>query len=220
MKDVLLLAASGLAREVLDADHKRRIVGILDDDPVLLGRSVGGVDVIGSIDLAAGRVEDLVLCVGRGSARRSIVGRLTNLGVSADRYTTIVDASVRVPASCSIGRGTIVLAGTILTSSVTVGDHVVLMPTVVLTHDDVVHDFATLAAGVTLGGHVTVGPAAYLGMGASVRPHSSIGVDATLGMGSVLLGHLPDNQVWAGVPAGPLKSTDDSARRQPRKVTP
>lgn len=207
MTDVLLLAASGLAREVMDADHEHRIVGILDDNPDLPGRNFGGVEVLGSIDSAAERSEDLLICAGRGSSRRSIVDRLFALGVSPERYATVVDRSVRVPSSCAIGRGSIVLAGTVLTSSVTIGAHVVIMPAVVLTHDDRLHDFVTLTAGVALAGEVTVGVAAYLGTTASVRERVTIGAGATVGMGAVVLRDVPAGETWVGNPAARMTTS-------------
>ncbi len=109
-----------------------------------------------------------------------------------------------VPDDCAVGRGSVVLAGTVLTTSVQIGRHVVVMPNVTLTHDDVVEDFATICAGVSLGGGVHVGEAAYVGMNAAVRENLSVGSGATLGMGAALLQDLPSLQTWAGVPAAPV----------------
>jgi len=209
MIDVLLVAASGLAREVLSADLPgHRVVGILDDNPELHGSRVGGgegVEVLGGIELAATAAEALLICAGPGSGRRAIAARLAGLGVSDDRYATAVDSSVRVPESCEIASGSILLAGVVLTANVRVGRHVVIMPNVTLTHDDVLDDFATIAAGVSLGGTVSIGSAAYIGMNASVRQGLTVGADATLGMGAVLLSDLPVGAVWAGTPAAELR---------------
>ena len=201
---LLLLAASGLAREVLSVCRLlgTPVAGLLDDDPAKAGSTVGGVPVLGGLD-AVGRHPDarLLVCAGRGPARRAIVGRLTASGVAEDRFATLIDPSVHVPDSCSVGAGTILLAHTVLTADVTVGRHVVCMPAVTLTHDDVLADYVTLAAGVTLGGGVRVGEAAYLGMNASVRERLTIGAGALLGMGAVLVRDQPAGSVLAGNPA-------------------
>jgi acetyltransferase-like isoleucine patch superfamily enzyme len=79
------------------------------------------------------------------------------------------------------------------------------MPGVTITHDDVVGDFATLAAGVSLGGGVKVGRAAYIGMNASVRQGCVIGAGSMVGMGAAVIGDIPENEIWVGVPARRLR---------------
>ncbi|WP_341728845.1 NeuD/PglB/VioB family sugar acetyltransferase [Brooklawnia sp.] len=207
---IILVAASGLAREAVSACRHpewdaAEVLGYLDDDPGKAGTTIDGLPVLG--DLASVTEHpgaQLVVCAGKGASRRAIVRRFAELGVTPDRYATVIDPSVHVPASCSVGAGSILLGGTVLTADVQVGAHVVCMPNVVLTHDDVLADFATLAAGVVLGGTVHVAEAAYIGMNASVREQRQVGAEATLGMGSVLLADQPAGTTWAGVPARPL----------------
>jgi sugar O-acyltransferase (sialic acid O-acetyltransferase NeuD family) len=205
VQPILLLAAGGLAREVLAVQLNRvdcRVVGFLDDDVALHGTAIDGVPVLGGLDVAKQHPEaGLLVCAGSGQARSAIVARLSDWGVDDARYARVIDPSIRIPSTCTVGVGSILLANTVLTADVTVGRHVVAMPHVVLTHDDAIEDYATLCAGVALGGGVTVGSCAYIGMNASVRQGLRIGVCATLGMGSALLTDLPDGERWAGVPA-------------------
>ena len=202
---LILVAASGLALETAEAARASgyAVRGCVDDDEALWGSCAGGwLPVLGGLSTVVEHPSDkVVLCAGKGAVRALIAKRLAAQGITASRFATVVHPSVAVPPSCSIGAGSVVLAGCVLTASVTVGEHVVAMPQVTLTHDDVVDDFATLCADVTLGGFVHVGRAAYLGMSASVRERVRVGEGSTLGMGSVLLRDLPDGEVWAGVPA-------------------
>ncbi len=207
---IILVAASGLAREAASiCRHTGRdagqVLGYIDDDPAKAGTTIDGLPVLGDLTSVTEHPgAQLVVCAGKGASRRAIVGRLAELGVTPDRYAAVIDPSVHVPASCSVGAGSILLGGTVLTADVQVGRHVVCMPNVVLTHDDVVADFATLAAGVVLGGTVHVGEGAYIGMNASVREQRHVGAEAILGMGSVLLADQPAGTIWAGVPARDL----------------
>jgi len=209
-RDLVLVAASGLALEAAVAARAagRDVTGCLDDDESLWGTSLRGwLPVLGGLDRAASCGDaEFVLCPGRGRVRASLEARLLEV-VAGARFGTVVHPSVDLPESCVVGEGSILLAGTVLTASVDLGRHVVVMPHVTLTHDDVVEDFATLCAGVTLGGSVRVGAAAYLGMNSSVRERLRVGADAVLGMGAALTRDLPDGQVWAGVPAGPVGGT-------------
>lgn len=207
---LLLVGASGLALEAANvaralAPHVE--LRVLDDDATRWGSDLGGMPVVGGLESIDDFPDHAVLvCVGRGAARRRIVDRLLLRGVSHARFASVVHPSIAIPADCTIGVGSILMAGVVLTADVTVGQHVVVMPHVTLTHADTIGDFATLCAGVRLGGDVAVGPGAYLGMNASVRERVQVGRDATLGMGSVLLGDLPAGETWVGTPAHPMTS--------------
>ena len=212
---LVLIAASGLAREVLatvgDAGS-HHAVAILDDSQALHGARIGGIEVAGGTDLAAQFGDaQFVVCAGAGSARRRIVDRLAAQGIGPTRFAAVVHPSAVVPASCVIGAGSVVLAHVTLTANVSIGCHVVVMPHVVLTHDNQIDEFATICAGVVLGGSVRVGASAYLGMNAAVRQDLRVGQASTLGMGSVLLSDLPDGQTWAGVPAIELVTRSGTA---------
>ncbi|MGA7149324.1 MAG: NeuD/PglB/VioB family sugar acetyltransferase [Microbacterium sp.] len=200
MTGVLLVGASGLAREVLAAGMAG-VVGILDDDEKLHGTEVAGVPVVGRLADAVARREQLLLCIGPSASRRSIVRRWDGLGVGDDRYALFVARSARVGSSSTVGPGSILLDSAVVTSDARIGRHVVVMPNSTITHDGVLADFATLASGVALGGGVRIGEAAYIGMNASVRQGISIGARATVGMGAVVLHDVPPDETWAGVPA-------------------
>lgn len=205
MRDLILIAASGLAREVMAMRQSQfRVVGVLDDDPTLHGTDIGGVPVLGGVELAAQLPGSFLVCVGAGSGRRRIVERLAESGIGDERFATLVDDFAAIADNSLIGAGTVILTGTVLTADVIVGRHVVIMPNCTLTHDDIVDDFATLAAGVSVGGVVHIGAEAYLGMNASIRQRTSVGAGATVGMGAVVLEDVPSEQVWAGVPAKEL----------------
>lgn len=224
MEKVLVIGASGLAREVLTltrSSTSHMVFGVLDDGWADMADSFAGVPVLGSVDRAIEYVDvKLLVCVGSGVARERIVNRLAALGVGADSYTTVIDPSVSDHGDSLIGPGTIILANTVLTADVAIGRHVVIMPNVTLTHGNVIEDFATIASGVALGGDVRIGRGAYIGMNASVRQRVAVGEYAVLGMGAALLSPLPEHEVWAGVPAGRLPSLDPEVAQQPTSTAP
>ena len=208
MTDLIVLGASGLAREALAVVREtgsHTPIGVLDDRAGHILPMFDGVPVLGRIaNLDAHVRADVLVCVGSGVARERIVDWLAQTGVRGIRFATVVDPSVRNPGRSRIGLGSILLANVTITTAATIGDHVVVMPNVTITHDDVVEDYATLAAGVSLGGGVTVARGAYLGMNACVMPDTRVGVRAVVGMAAAVLDDVPDNETWAGVPARPL----------------
>lgn len=204
MSALLLVGASGLAREVLPLlrGAGRESLGILDDRHPDLPRTIAAVPVLGGIeDVAAHPDAEVLVCVGSGLTRAALVERMSRAGVDESRFAVVVDPSVRNPGGSSIGHGSILLANVTITADAVVGAHVVVMPAVTITHDSLVDDFATLAAGVSIGGGARIGRAAYLGMNASIAPGVSVGAGATIGMGAVVLTDVPDEETWAGVPA-------------------
>jgi sugar O-acyltransferase (sialic acid O-acetyltransferase NeuD family) len=220
VSELVLIAASGLAREVLTmvrASGQYDVVGVLDDDKEMAGITVDGAPVLGTIDDAPRFTHALVLvCLASGKYREAVVERLAALGLRDARYATAIDPTVECPEGCRIGRGSILLKNVTLTASVTLGAHVVAMPSVTFTHDDDVADFATFAAGVSLGGGVRIGRAAYLGLNCSVRERTSVGSYATVGMGAAVLSNVPDGETWVGVPAHPI-DREMPARNSPSK---
>lgn len=205
---LILLAASGLAREVMASRALAEsfdLLGVLDDDRDRHGRSFGPTTVLGPIDEASSYPDAMfVVCTGQGQVRERIVTELESRGVREDRFASIIDPSAVVAPGCAVGAGSVLLAHVTLTADVTVGRHVVIMPQAVLTHDNRIEDYATICSGVALGGSVVVGTAAYLGMSSSVRQNLRIGDRATLGMGSVLLRDLPAGRTWVGAPAADI----------------
>jgi sugar O-acyltransferase (sialic acid O-acetyltransferase NeuD family) len=206
---LVLIGAGGLAREVLavlDAGDAPPPCAILDDDPNRWGERLHGIPIAGGLD----RIDDfpdalVLLCPGPGRVRLELAARLARRGLAPDRFATVVHPGIRIPRSCSVGAGGILLAGVVLTADVQLGAHVVVMPNAVLTHDDQLADGVTVCAGVLLGGGVRVGPAAYLGAGAVIRQDLSIGAGALIGQGSVVLSDVPAEEVWVGNPARYLR---------------
>ncbi|RZS40928.1 sugar O-acyltransferase (sialic acid O-acetyltransferase NeuD family) [Herbihabitans rhizosphaerae] len=206
MRDLLLVGAGGLAREVLAAVRALgdvwRPIGCLDDDPARHGSTVDGVPVLGASELA--HEHDgaaVVVCVAspvRPDGRLRVVRRL---GLPPSRYATIVHPAASVADGVRLGEGTVLLAGAVITARQTLGAHVLAMPHVLITHDDQVGDFVTLAGRAALASGVRLGTAAYVGAGALIREGLSVGPGAVIGMGAVVLQDVPAGQIWAGVPA-------------------
>ena len=209
-RPLLLVGTGGLGRETAEAARAGSFwkpVAWADDDPAMWGTELDGLPVLGGTDSAVGSGASVVLCPGRGATRGLLADRLAAAGLTEDRYATVVHPAASIAASCTLGAGSVVLAGTVLTASVTVGRHAVLMPGVVLTHDDVLADLVTVCARATLAGGVQVGTGAYLGAGCLVREHVAVGAWSVVGMGAVVLRDVPAHETWAGVPARQLGST-------------
>jgi sugar O-acyltransferase (sialic acid O-acetyltransferase NeuD family) len=213
-RPLLLVGGGGFARETLELVRAVNavaptwhVLGLLDDDPRMHGRRIHEAGVIGQSEVVHEYPDALVtLCVaspGNPGGRLALAARL---GLAPDRYATLVHPSAVIPPSASIAPGSVLHAAAVLTADVTLGAHVAIMPAVVLTHDDLVGDGVTFGAGVRVAGGVTIEDAAYVGSGALLREHIVVGRAAVVGMGAVVTQSVPAGEVWAGVPARPLRS--------------
>lgn len=213
LQPLLIVGAGGFARETIEAVRAVNSVrptfelaGVLDDDEHRRGGQLNGVPVLGPVELARERDALVVVCVGNPrtwTIRRQIVERLK---LEDERYAVVVHPSAAIAASVCLGPGTVVLAGVVATADVRLGPHVSVMPQVVLTHDDEVGAFSILASGVRLGGAVQIAEECYLGAGCLLREGVHVGCGAQVGMGAVVIGDVPEGEVWAGVPARRIRS--------------
>jgi sugar O-acyltransferase (sialic acid O-acetyltransferase NeuD family) len=207
--DLILVGSGGFGREAAEAVRASaaagipwRLLGFIDDDPARAGTVIDGTPVIGGRDALA-RFPDarVVVCTGRPDNYVSRPRIVSQLGLPAERYATIVHPAASVSSSSSVGPGSVLLAHAALTAAVRVGAHVTVMPHVTLTHDDVVEDFATLASRSALGGGARVARGAYIGAGSVIGQGLAVGELALVGMGAVVTRDVPAREVWAGVPA-------------------
>jgi sugar O-acyltransferase (sialic acid O-acetyltransferase NeuD family) len=208
-RQLVLVGAGGFGREAAEAVRSRNVVrptwdllGFLDDDPAKHGALIGGLPVLGGIEMVH-ELKDaqVILCSGRPDNYLSRIRLAQRLGLSDERYATVVHPSATVGGSCDVGAGSVLLAHVDLTADVHVGRHVVVMPQVVLTHDVRIEDWVTLASGVRVGGAGHVSQGAYLGSGVCVREEITIGAWAMVGMGSVVTRDVPPERLWFGHPA-------------------
>ncbi len=216
MQPLLIVGAGGFGREAAEAvaavNEDRptyELLGFLDDNPDAMGTEVDGIPVLGSVasitDYSQAKVIVSTGHPGFYFSRKRIVERL---GLSPDRYATLIHPQASTGRSVEVGGGTVLLAGAVATAAVRIGAHVVVMPGAVFTHDDVVGDYATFGSGARLAGRVTVGEGAYIGSGALIRGSLSIGAWALVGLGAVVLEDVPAAEVWVGVPARRLRSVE------------
>ena len=210
---LLIVGAGGFARETLElvAAINRltptwRVLGLLDDDPRLRGTQVLGFEVLGPCAALHEHPDALVsACVASPNDPLRRLELVSRLGLPSERYANLIHPTAVIPPSASIGPGSVLHAATVLTADVRLGAHVAVMPAVVLTHDDVVGDGVSFGAGARVAGGVTIERGAYIGAGALIREHIVVGAGSIVGMGAVVTQAVPPGEVWAGVPARPLR---------------
>lgn len=212
---IVILGAGGEVPQYLEALELRaerggpafEIVALLDDVPALEGRQAHGCRVAGPLARVAEWPETRLLW-GLGNVRCPGL-RLEisyRLGLSLERFVSLVHPDAFVSRRAVVGPGTTVLGGSRVTAGTRIGPHVLVSFNCVVEHDTVVGPGTLLASGCLLAGGVRIGAGAYLGQGCNIKENVSVGRQAIVGMGAVVLKDVADGQTVVGNPARVLRT--------------
>lgn len=172
------------------------VVGVLDDDPDMVGRLILGRRVMGPIrqDLLPSGVLPII-GIGSNTGRREIAARLRG------PFGRAVHPSAVVHSSVDLGEGTVVMAGVVVQPECRIGRHVILNTMASVDHDGVIGDFAHVAPGCHLSGQVTLGDGVLMGVGSAAMPGAIVGAWSIAGAGATVIGRLPAGVTAVGTPA-------------------
>ncbi len=193
--------------DLLDSLGVWRVVGLLDVDPLRIGKTVGGVSVLGGDHLAKELWEQGVHAaflgmgsVGATQPRSNSYTMLREIGFDLPR---LIHPRAYVGSDITFEEGSCVMAGALVQTGTTVGRCVIVNTGAIIEHDCSIADFAHIAPGAVLGGGVQVGKGSHVGIGAVIRQGIRIGAHVMIGAGAVVVKDIPDGTTVVGVPASP-----------------
>jgi sugar O-acyltransferase (sialic acid O-acetyltransferase NeuD family) len=145
--------------------------------------------------------------VGQPLAKQSVLrslcgGRLV--------FPNVIDPSVRIASTATIGVGALILENVVVASFAVLGDFVTVNRQSSIGHHTSIGGFTTLSPGVHIAGHCRIGRGVTIGIGAVVCDHVSVGDGSVIGAGSVVTRSIPPNVVAYGSPARVIRSIDKS----------
>lgn len=208
-KKVVVAGAGGFGRETIDilvasqrATKQWKILGFVDDDPILQSEEYVGYRVLGPLSWLEEQKHPeeiaVVVAVGDNLLRRKLVRRIAEIGCS---FATAIHPSAIMTESVSIGEGVIIAAGSVLTNRILVGNHAIINLNVTVGHDVILEDYVNLNPGVSINGSNIVGEGTYIGSGAVTIQQIRIGKWSIVGAGAVVIRDIPDYVLAVGVPA-------------------
>ena len=95
---------------------------------------------------------------------------------------------------------------------ITIGDHVrITSGCRFITHDGGVWVLRKMYGvdGADLFGKITIGNNVHIGMDSVIMPGVTVGNNVVIGCGAVVTHDIPDGEVWGGVPARKIKTTEE-----------
>ncbi|CUO44261.1 NeuD/PglB/VioB family sugar acetyltransferase [Clostridium disporicum] len=191
MKDIIIIGAGGIAREVAwiieeinEINKEWNILGFVDDNEEVWGETFNDYKVLGGIDYLNNLKEKpyVVVAMANPKVKKCIVEKLRNYF----RFATIVHPSIRMSRFIEVGYGTIVYPGVILTVNTKLGNHVIVSGNCGIGHDTKIGDYSSILWGSNFSGYDVVEDDCLIGVGTSVIQGMKIKQGSILGAGSVV----------------------------------
>ena len=212
MQDLVILGAGGASREIAGAveDINRyqrtwNLLGLLDDDPEKIGRTIDDVRILGPISSAS--QYSALFVIGIAAVRNRWVRKrlVEELRFPRDRFATIIHPSASVSSYAKIGFGSTILHNVVITPDAVIGDHVIIEYGAMIGHDTLIEDFVTIGPGAIVSGSVRLRRGVFLGAGCMIRNDLTINEGALIGMGAVAVKEVPAKATVVGNRARPLR---------------
>jgi sugar O-acyltransferase (sialic acid O-acetyltransferase NeuD family) len=159
-----------------------------------------GIDIVSPSDLtddlrATPFLVPLFTPANRQSAAREAAG------VGFVTAWSLVDPTVAVPRSLSLGQGCYVNVGCSLGAGSVFEEFVLINRGASVGHHAQLGRFVSIGPGAVIAGQVSVGKGSVVGAGATVLPSIVIGENVVVGPGSVVMRDVPDGCAAFGNPA-------------------
>lgn len=209
MRDLVVIGAGGMAREVLDVVEAINrvkaawnVIGLVAEpapEGSLLDRR--GYRFLGAVDTVRDLDCDVVIGIGNGTVRARIDAAVTAWG---HRSATLIHPAATVGSEVDVGDGTVLLAGARVTTNIALGRHVHLNQNATIGHDCRLGDYVSVNPLGAVSGNVTIGSETTVGASAVIIEGRSVGRRCTIGAGAVVIRDVDDDLTVVGVPARAL----------------
>jgi len=203
---IVILGAGGHARVVADICRSigREVAGFLTPD-VEPGTSIGALAVLGSderlrdADFVA--AHEFGLGIGDSPLRCELGRRVLDAGGA---LPALVHERSVVASDVDLGRGSVLMAGTVVNTGAELGAFVVVNTGATVDHDCHLGEGTHVGPGVHLAGAVRSGRIVQIGIGASVVQGIALGDRAIVGAGATVIRDVESDTTVVGCPARPL----------------
>jgi len=127
--------------------------------------------------------EGVIVAVGYRNLNRNRELFCQRLVAKGLNLMSFIHPSAVVSRSATLGRGSLVLAGSVVEPFSNIGENTVVWSNCTVAHHANIGDNCWIAAGAVVSGHAEIGNNCFLGIGSVISNHVSIGEFSILGAG-------------------------------------
>jgi UDP-perosamine 4-acetyltransferase len=207
--DIVIIGAGGHGKVVLDilkAAGKHKPVGFLDADVSLSGKTVGGLPVIGPVNMLAKlhqqKIRAAIVAVGDNRTRLQYAALLVEQGFE---MVNAIHPSASVSAGALLAKNIVIAANATVATESRIEESAIINNGAVVDHECTIGQAVHICPGACLAGRVRVEKCAFVGLGANVIQCLTIGEYAIIGAGAAVIADIPAHATAVGVPARVIK---------------
>jgi sugar O-acyltransferase (sialic acid O-acetyltransferase NeuD family) len=205
MKNLVIIGASGFAREMYDLaltcfanDPNFIIKGFLSDGPSNI-EAMGYPAVLGKVAEYEIRPDDVFFCgIGKVSDRKKTVEIILSKG---GKFINLIHPTAVISPSVKLGIGVGIKAFCVLASDVTVEDFTFMQSSVIMGHDVHIGKFCQINSFAFFAGYSRVHDLVSINAGVKLIQKAVVEEGAIVGMGSVVLNKVKKGTTVFGIPA-------------------
>ena len=214
MKNIVIIGAGGLAREVAfvieeinKASPTWKILGFVDVHKDRIGDQIGKYTIVFTDDDLLQQNVSVVIGIGDPDTVRKITDRIRNCS-SLSFPNLIHPSTVWDKERVTLGEGNIICAGSVFTTDIRLGSFNYLNLNCTYGHDTQIGSYCQINPGANISGAVTIGDGVLIGTGATILQNITIGNSARVGAGAVVTKNVPAGITVVGIPARPLSKSN------------
>lgn len=175
----------------------------LDDDESL--KSCGSYSVVGKVDRALEKGNDIFVAIGNCTIRKRLMDKLCG-----KNFPILIHPSATVSSDARIESGTVIMAGAVINPGAKIGKGCIINTCASVDHDCVIEDYVHVSVGAHLCGTVTVGEGAWIGAGSTVSNNVNVCGGCMIGVGAVVVKDIETQGTYIGVPAKMINKNNNS----------
>lgn len=198
---LMIIGASGHGKVVADIAEKNGYdeIEFYDDDKSRT--HCGKWPVVGSTeDISSVHKDNVFVAIGNSKTRREIMEKFSDWNV-----VTLIHPNATIAEDVSVGKGTVIMAGTVVGANAKVGKGCIINTCSSLDHDCTLGEYSHLAPGSHVCGTTEMGDETWVGAGSTVINNLHICANCMIGAGAVVTENIDVSGTYVGVPARLIK---------------